>query len=435
MAGRPRAVFRPIAAMLAAALLLGACGEEKKPEQQATEQPAAQEQPQAASGAAPAPAPAATETQAATTEQAATTAQATTTEQTAATEQSAAPAPGSGGELNIYNWTDYIGENTIADFEKETGIQVRYDTYDGNETLEAKLVVGNTGYDIVFPSSSFFARQIKSGLYQKLDKSKLDNWKNLDPFALKNQSAYDPGNEYAVPYMWGTNGFTYNVDMIKQRMPDAPLDSLRMVFDPEVVSKFKDCGVSFLDSPEDVFPLALAYMGKDPTSQNPDDITAAAEMVMKVRPYVKLFDSQQYLNSLPNGDICLAMTWSGDYAVAAARAEEAGLKVELAYTVPKEGSNIWFDAMLIPKDAPHADNAHKFLNYMMRPEVIAACTNYTYYANGNLAAKQFVNKEILEDTAIYPDEETQKRMFPSVVRDENLQRVITREWTRIKTGQ
>ncbi|HNB27136.1 MAG TPA: extracellular solute-binding protein, partial [Alphaproteobacteria bacterium] len=287
--------------MLAAALLLGACGEEKKPEQQATEQPAAQEQPQAASGAAPAPAPAATETQAATTEQAATTAQATTTEQTAATEQSAAPAPGSGGELNIYNWTDYIGENTIADFEKETGIQVRYDTYDGNETLEAKLVVGNTGYDIVFPSSSFFARQIKSGLYQKLDKSKLDNWKNLDPFALKNQSAYDPGNEYAVPYMWGTNGFTYNVEMIKQRMPDAPLDSLRMVFDPDVISKFKDCGVSFLDSPEDVFPLALAYMGKDPTSQNPDDITAAADMVMKVRPYVKLFDSQQYLNSLPNG--------------------------------------------------------------------------------------------------------------------------------------
>lgn len=439
MTGRQRAVFRPIAAMFAAALLLSACGEEKKPEQQATEQPAAQEQTQAASTAAPAPAPEpAPAAEPASTSQpaaASTETQPAAAEQTAAAGQTPAPEPGSGGELNIYNWSDYIGENTIADFEKETGIKVRYDTYDGNETLEAKLVVGNTGYDIVFPSSSFFARQIKSGLYQKLDKSKLENWKNLDPFVLKNQSAYDPGNEYAVPYMWGTNGFTYNVEMIKQHMPDAPLDSLRMVFDPEVISKFKDCGVSFLDSPEDVFPLALAYMGKDPTSQNPDDITAAAEMVMKVRPYVKLFDSQQYLNSLPNGDICLAMTWSGDYAVAAARAEEAGLKVELAYTVPKEGSNIWFDAMLIPKDAPHVDNAHKFLNYMMRPEVIAACTNYTYYANGNLAAREFVNKDILDDTAIYPDEETQKRMFPSVVRDENLQRVITREWTRIKTGQ
>jgi putrescine transport system substrate-binding protein len=223
--------------------------------------------------------------------------------------------------------------------------------------------------------------------------------------------------------------------MIKERMPDAPLDSLRMIFDPEVVSKFADCGVSFLDSPEDVFPLALAYMGKDPMSQNPDDIVAATEMLMKVRPYIKLFDSQQYLNDLPNSDRCLAMTWSGDYAVAAARAEEAGLDIELAYTVPKEGSNIWFDAMLIPADAPNVENAHLFLNYMMRPDVIADCTNYTYYANGNRAARNLVLPEILEDPAIYPDEETQKRMFPSVVRDETVQRVITREWTRLKTGQ
>lgn len=339
------------------------------------------------------------------------------------------------GELNIYNWSDYIGENTIANFEKEYNVKVRYDTYDGNETLEAKLVVGNTGYDIVFPSSSFFARQIKVGLYQKLDKSKLENWKNLDPFVLKGVAEHDPGNQYAVPYMWGTNGFTYNVDEINKLLPNAPLDSLHMIFDPEVVSKFKDCGVSFLDSPEDVYPLALAYMGKDPTSQNPDDITAATDMLMKVRPFVKLFDSQQYLNSLPNGDICIAMTWSGDYAVAAQRAEEAGLKINLAYTVPKEGSNIWFDAMLMPKDAPNVANAHLFLNYMMRPDVIADCTNYTYYANGNLASKKFVNKDILEDPAIYPDAETQKRMFPSVVRNEEMQRVITREWTRLKTGQ
>jgi putrescine transport system substrate-binding protein len=235
--------------------------------------------------------------------------------------------------------------------------------------------------------------------------------------------------------MWGTNGFTYNVDMIKQRLPDAPVDSLRMIFDPEVVSKFQDCGVSFLDSPEDVYQLALAYMGKDPTSQNPDDIVAANEMLMKVRPYVKAFDAQQYLNGLPTGDVCLAMTWSGDYAVAATRAEEAGIEINLAYTVPAEGSNIWFDAMLIPDDAPHPENAHKFLNYMMRPEVAAAATNYIYYANGNEASKQFVNKDILEDPAIYPDAETQKRMFPAVVRSEDVQRVITREWTKLKTGQ
>ena len=339
------------------------------------------------------------------------------------------------GELNIYNWSDYIGENTIANFEKEYNVKVRYDTYDGNETLEAKLVVGNTGYDIVFPSSSFFARQIKSGIYMKLDRSKLTNWSNLDQWVLKNQAAYDPGNAYAVPYMWGTNGFTYNVDMIKERLPEAPVDSLRMMFDPEVVAKFQDCGVSWLDSPEDVFPLALAYMGKDPLSQNPDDIVAATDMLMKARPYIRLFDSQQYLNSLPNSDICMAMTWSGDYAVAATRAEEAGLKINLTYTVPKEGSNIWFDAMLIPKDAPHPDNALLFLNYMLRPDVIAECTNYTYYANGNQASRKLVLPEILEDPAIYPDAETQKRMFPSVVRDEAMQRVITREWTRLKTGQ
>lgn len=339
------------------------------------------------------------------------------------------------GELNVYNWSDYIGEDTIANFEKKYDVKVRYDTYDGNETLEAKLVVGNTGYDIVFPSSSFFARQIKAGIYLPLDRSKLTNWSNLDQWVLKQQAGYDPGNVYAVPYMWGTNGVTYNVDMIKERMPDAPVDSLRMVFDPEVVSKFQDCGVSFLDSPEDVFPLALAYMGKDPTSQNPDDIVAATEMLMKVRPYIQLFDSQQYLNALPNGDRCIAMTWSGDYAVAAARAEEAGLDINIAYSVPKEGSNIWFDAMLIPKDAPNPENAHLFLNYMLRPDVIAACTNYTYYANGNKAARPLVLPEILEDPAIYPDEETQQRMFPSVVRDEEMQRVITREWTRLKTGQ
>ncbi len=339
-------------------------------------------------------------------------------------------------ELNIYNWSDYIGEHTIENFEKESGIKVRYDTYDGNETLEAKLMTGNTGYDIVFPSSSFFARQIGIGIYQKLDKAALPNLVNMDPQIMAKVAAQaDPGNEYAIPYMWGTNGFTYNVDMIKQRMPEAPLDSLKMIFDPEVVSKFQDCGVSFLDSPEDVIPLALAYMGKDPASQNKDDIKAAVDMLMNVRPFIRRFDSQEYLNALPNGDICIAMTWSGDYATASARAAEAGVKINLAYTIPKEGTNIWFDGMLVPKDAPHPKNAMLFLNYMMRPEVIAECTNYTNYANGNKAAREFVTPEILADPAVYPGEDIIAKGFPSVTRDAEVQRVITREWTRLKTGQ
>jgi putrescine transport system substrate-binding protein len=426
MSGHARAALRPLSALIALALLASGCGEEKKPEEQASQPPA--NQPAAEQPAAPAQPAGETATEDVP-------AQGTQAEPTQQASTESTPPPSGANELNVYNWSDYIGETTVADFEKETGIKVRYDTYDGNETLEAKLAVGNTGYDVVFPSSSFFARQIKQGFYLKLDKSKLDNWKNLDPFVLQNIDDHDPGNEYAVPYMWGTNGFTYNVDLIKQRLPDAPVDSLRMIFDPEVVSKFQDCGVSWLDSPEDVYQLALAYMGKDPMSQNPDDIVAANEMLMKARPFVKAFDAQQYLNGLPNGDVCLAMTWSGDYAVAATRAEEAGIEIALAYTVPAEGSNIWFDAMLIPDDAPHPENAHKFLNYMMRPEVAAAATNYIYYANANEASKQFVNKDILEDPAIYPDAETMKRMFPAVVRSEDLQRVITREWTKLKTGQ
>lgn len=339
-------------------------------------------------------------------------------------------------ELNVYNWSDYIGETTIADFEKETGIKVQYDNYTGNEDLEAKLVIGGTGYDVVFPSSSFFARQISIGLYQKLDKSKLPNLKNMDPeiMGILDREA-DPGNAHAIPYMWGTNGFTYNVKMIQDRMPDAPVDSLALIFDPAIAAKFQDCGITFLDSPEDVLPLALAYMGKDPTSQKEEDIIAAADMVMKVRPFIRQFDSQQYLNSLPNGENCISMSWSGDYATASARAAEAGIDIELAYTIPKEGTNIWFDGMLIPADAPHPGNAHLFLDYMMRPEVIAAATNYTYYANANVPAKEFISPEILEDPAIYPDEEVLKRGFPSVIRSQELNRVITREWTRIKTGQ
>jgi putrescine transport system substrate-binding protein len=245
----------------------------------------------------------------------------------------------------------------------------------------------------------------------------------------------DPGNQYAAPYNFGTNGFTYNVDMVKKRMKDAPVDSLKLIFDPTVLAKFKDCGVSFLDSAEDVIPLALAYLGKDPTSQNPDDIKAAVDMLMKVRPFVRKFDSAGYLNDLPNGDLCIAMSWSGDYATATQRAADAHIKINLDYTIPKEGTNIWFDAMMVPKDAPHPKNAMLFINFMMRPDVAAANTNFTYYATANMAAMKSVHKEILDDPRIYPDAKVLANGYPNVTRDVDVQRVITREWTRFKTGE
>jgi putrescine transport system substrate-binding protein len=338
--------------------------------------------------------------------------------------------------VNVSNWSDYIDMANVKAFEKETGIKVNYDTYDGDETLDAKLLAGHTGYDVVFPSSNFFARQIKVGLYQKLDKSIVTNLSNIDRWIMDLLSRQaDPGNQYAAPYNFGTNGFTYNVDMVKKRMKDAPLDSLKMLFDPAVLSKFKDCGVSFLDSPEDVIPLALAYLGRNPTSQKEADIKAATDMLMQVRPFIRKFDSAGYLNDLPNGDLCIAMTWSGDFATATQRALDAKIKVNLDYTIPKEGTNIWFDAMLVPKDAPHPKNAMLFINFMLRPDVAAANTNFTYYATANMAAMKYVNKDILDDYRIYPDAKVMANGYPSVVRDADIQRVITREWTRFKTGQ
>jgi putrescine transport system substrate-binding protein len=353
------------------------------------------------------------------------------------TEIAAAPTAGDTEKvLNVSNWSDYIDLAEVKAFEKETGIKVNYDTYDGDETLEAKLLTGHTGYDVVFPTSAYVARGIKTGLYQKLDRAALPNLANIDRWILDLMSKQaDPGNQYAAPYNFGTNGFTYNVDMVKKRMKDAPVDSLKLIFDPTVLAKFKDCGVSFLDSAEDVIPLALAYLGKDPTSQNPDDIKAAVDMLMKVRPFVRKFDSAGYLNDLPNGDLCIAMSWSGDYATATQRAADAHIKINLDYTIPKEGTNIWFDAMMVPKDAPHPKNAMLFINFMMRPDVAAANTNFTYYATANMAAMKSVHKEILDDPRIYPDAKVLANGYPNVTRDVDVQRVITREWTRFKTGE
>lgn len=399
------------------ALLLTACGEEKKPEEQA-QQPAA-EQPAAA------PAPAATESAPAATESAPAAAP--------ATQEAAA---GSGGELNVYNWSDYIGETTVDDFQKATGITVRYDVYDSNETLEAKLMAGNTGYDVVVPSGSFLGRQIQAGIYQKIDKSKLANYKNLDPQILEALAGFDPGNEYAVPYFWGTVGIGFNIDKVKERLGDnAPVDSLDLLFKPENAAKLQDCGIAMLDAPSDMFQTVLKYMGKDPHTSNEADYAEAAALFATIRPFVKYFHSSQYINDLANGELCAVIGWSGDVFIAAARADEAGNNVHIDYRIPKEGSLLWVDSLAIPKDAKNVDNALKFIDYLNDPQVAANGVNYVSYASPNLAALDLVDPTIKDNPSIYPTPEVKKNLFPDMQVGPELERLRTRTWTAIKTGQ
>ena len=339
-------------------------------------------------------------------------------------------------QLNIYNWSDYIAEDTISKFEAETGIDVTYDVYDSNEVLEAKLLAGNTGYDVVVPSMNpFMARQIDAGVYREVDKSKLSNYGNLDDALLKRAAQHDPGNKYAVPYMWGTTGFAYNVNMIEERMPDAPVDSWDMMFDPDVVSKFADCGVTFLDAPAEVFPAAINYIGGDPDTTDTAWIDKALEQLMKVRPYIKYFHSSQNINDLANGDICLAMGWSGDMFIAKDRAAAAGEGVEIRYVIPQEGAVMWFDMMGIPADAPHPNNAHKFIDFILRPEIAADISNYVWYANANEAALPYVDEEVRENPAIYPPPEVKENLFVPPVKPQDFARSRTRAFTRLKTGQ
>jgi putrescine transport system substrate-binding protein len=312
---------------------------------------------------------------------------------------------------------------------------VIYQVYDSNETLETALMVGHSGFDIVSTTSEFYGRQIHAGAYMALDKSKLPNLKNMDPAVMAIQAQADPGNRYAVPYLHAMNGFAYNVDEIKARMPDAPTDSLAMIFDPKVVSRFADCGVTFLDSPEDVLQLALAYLHKNPNSSSLDDLQAAERLVMAVRPYVRTFDSSEYWTQLAAKDVCLSIAWSSDYSVAQARAREVGSGVRLAFTLPKEGSNITYNAFLIPAWAPHAEAAHKFLNFILDPKVIAQITNDIHYGNDNLAARPYVDKTILDDPAVYPTAELRARLYLPLELGADYDRARTRVWTRIKTGQ
>jgi putrescine transport system substrate-binding protein len=337
--------------------------------------------------------------------------------------------------LFIYNWTDFIGPRTVAEFEKQSGIKVTYDVYDSEETMDARLLAGSSGYDVVIASTEYFGREIKAGVYVPLDRTRLPNWKNLDPRILAIQTIHDPGNAHSVPYMHAINGFAYNVDMIRARMPKAPVDSLDMIFKPEIVSKFADCGVTFLDSAADTLMLALQYLGRDPNTTNPEDYKAAEQLLLKVRPYVRSFDSSEYLNGLANQEICIAMSWSSDYALSRARARAVGVNVNLAFTVPKEGANQNFSSMLIPEGAPHPQAAYQFINFMLRPEVIAEVTNEIYYGNDNVASRPLVSPSIINDPTLYPTPEIESRLFRAAEASAATERIRTRTWTRVKTAK
>ncbi len=337
--------------------------------------------------------------------------------------------------LYIYNWSDFIGPDTIAKFEKLTGIKVVYDVYDAEETMEARLMAGSSGYDVVSASTDFFSREIKAGVYEPLDKRKLTHWNNLDPRILAIQAQYDPGNQHAVPYLHSINGFAYNVDMVRARMPNAPVDSLDMLFKPEIVAKFADCGVTFLDSAEDTLQLALQYLGLDPNTTRKEDFKAAEDLLVKVRPYIRSFDSVEYMNGLVNKEVCIAMSWSSDYAYARARAKAVGVDVNLAFTVPKEGANQTFSSLLIPVGAPHPEAAYTFINYILQPEVIAEITNQIFYGNDNLASRPLIEPSILANSALYPTPQVEERLYRSAEVSAATERIRTRTWTRIKTAE
>jgi len=337
--------------------------------------------------------------------------------------------------VNFYNWSDYIDHSVLEAFTKETGIKVRYDTFDANETLETKLLAGKSGYDLVVPTGYFLQRQISAGVFQKLDKSKLPNLKNVWPEVASKLAFYDPGNQYAVNYMWGTTGIGYDVKKMHEILgPNGKIDSWDVVFRPEQLAKFKDCGIHMLDSVDDIVPAALHHLGLDPNSTQQKDLDKAAELITKIRPYVRKFHSSEYLNALASGEICFVVGWSGDIKQAQRRAAEAKGGVEIGYAIPKEGAQMFFDNLAIPKDAPHAAEALALIDYLLRPEVAAKNTNLVQYANGNLASQKFVDKAILDDRTVYPDAATMAKFYTISAHDQKTQRVLNRLWTKIKTG-
>jgi len=337
--------------------------------------------------------------------------------------------------LHVYNWSDYIAPDTIANFEKESGIKVVYDVFDSNETLEAKLLAGKSGYDIVVPSNNFLAKQIKAGVYQELDTSKLSNYGNLNKSLLKAVSISDPGNKHAFPYMWGSIGIGYNPEKVKAALGVDTIDSWDILFKPENIAKLKSCGVSFLDSPTEMLPVALHYLGLPTDSQKKEDIKKAEDLFLKIRPSVTYFHSSKYISDLANGNICVAVGYSGDVQQAKSRAAEAGDKVKVSYAIPKEGAGSFYDMVAIPKDAENVDGAYKFMNYLLQPKVMADITNSVRFPNGNAEATQYVSKEITSDPGIYPPADVQAKLYAIADLPAATQRELTRSWTKIKSGK
>ena len=337
--------------------------------------------------------------------------------------------------VNFYNWSDYVDPSVLDEFTKKTGIAVRYDTFDSSDTLEAKLLAGQSGYDVVVPTGYFLAREIKAGIFQTLDKSKLPNLVNVWPQIANRLAAYDPGNRYAVNYMWGTTGIGYNVKDVQQILaPNAAIDSWADVFDPAKIAKFKDCGIHLLDSSDDIMTAGLHYLHLDPNSSDPGDLEKVTDLITKIRPYVRKFHSSEYINALATGEICFAVGFSGDVKQAQKRAAEANSGIEIGYLIPKEGAQLWFDNLAIPKDASHVAAAHELINYLLEPQVAARNTNFVSYANGDRPGP-FIDKSILDDRAIYPDAATMAKLYTIVAHDQKTQRLINRLWTRIKTGE
>ncbi len=338
-------------------------------------------------------------------------------------------------EVRVYNWSDYIDEALLAKFEEETKIKLIYDVFDSNDVLETKMLAGNSGYDVVVPSGTFLQRQIAAGAFQKLDKSKLSNMGNMWDVIADRTSSYDPGNEYSINYMWGTTGIGVNVGKVKEVLgEDAPVGSLALIFDPANMEKLASCGVHVLDAADEMIPAALAYLGENPDSHDPDVIAKTEPLFTAIAPYIQKFHSSEYINALANGDICVAVGWSGDILQARDRADEAENGVEIAYNAPSEGALMWFDQMAIPADAPNAEAAHKFLNFIMDAQNMADASNYVYYANGNKASQPLLEEDVIGDPAIYPDEATLQNLYTTSPYPPKVQRVVTRMWTKIKSG-
>jgi putrescine transport system substrate-binding protein len=337
--------------------------------------------------------------------------------------------------VNVYNWSDYIDSSILADFTRETGIKVVYDMFDSNDILETKLLTGGSGYDVVVPSGTFLSRQIQAGVFQTLDKTKLPNLGNMWPDIMTRLATYDPGNEHAVNYMWGTTGIGYNVDKVKAALGDVEIDSWDVLFKPENAAKLQACGINVVDAPDEVIPIAMNYLGKNGDSKDKADLEAGGNVLSAIRPYVRSFSSSSYIDELANGDICITIGWSGDVLQAKNRAIEAKNGINVNFVIPKEGTYMWFDNLAIPADAPHVAEAHEFINYLMRPEVIAKSTNYVQTANGNLASQKFIDETVMKNPSVYPKEETVKRLFTIMPFAPKEQRVLNRLWTTIKAGE